>query len=147
MVRNNMSDFSKIYTRSKKKKRVDEPEDISDPIEAFGASSGPILRPRTSRASQPAVNEIVEQEEEEGHETSSDDNESGETYRMQFRHEKGPADDDDDDDDEEEDFGGRERGVEEEEEEEVLLEIRRPVNPSSHRIVNYLGMGKTEAAR
>jgi hypothetical protein len=43
-----MLDFSKIYTRSKRKKRVDEPEGISDPIEAFGASSGPILRPRTS---------------------------------------------------------------------------------------------------
>jgi hypothetical protein len=84
------------------------------------------------------VDEIVaEEEEEEGHETSSDDNESEENYRMQFRHGKGPA----------EDFGGRERGVEEEEEEEVMLEIRRPVNPSSHHIVNYLGMGKTEAAR
>jgi hypothetical protein len=92
------------------------------------------------------VDEIVEEEEEEGHETSSDDNESEENYRMQFRHGKGPADDDDDDD-EEEDFGGRERGVEEEEEEEVMLEIRRPVNPNSHQIVNYLRMGKTEAAR
>jgi hypothetical protein len=147
MVRNNMSDFSKTYTRSKKKERVDEPEGVSDPIEASGASSGPILRPRTSRASQPAVDEIVEEEEaeeeeeEEGHETSSDDNESEENYRMQFRHGKGPADDDDDDDDEEEDYGGRERGVEEEEEEEeVMLEIRRPVNPSSYHIVNYLGM-------
>jgi hypothetical protein len=130
--------FSKTYTRSKKKKRVDEREGVSDPIEASNASSGPILRPRTSRASQPAVDEIVaEEEEEEGHETSSDDNESEENYRMQFRHGKGPA----------EDFGGRERGVEEEEEEEVMLEIRRPVNPSSHHIVNYLGMGKTEAAR
>jgi hypothetical protein len=147
MVRNNMSDFSKTYTWSKKQKRVDEPEGVSGPIEASGASSGPILRPRTSRASQPAADEIVEEEEEEGHETSSDDNESEENYRMQFRHGKGPVDDDDDDDDEEEDFGGRERGVEEEEEEEVMLEIRRPVNPSSHRIVNYLGMGKTEAAR
>jgi hypothetical protein len=28
-----------------------------------------------------------------------------------------------------------------------MLEIRRPVNPSSYRIVNYPGMGKTEAAR
>jgi hypothetical protein len=28
-----------------------------------------------------------------------------------------------------------------------MLEIRRTVNPSSHRIVNYLGMSKTEAAR
>jgi hypothetical protein len=65
---------------------------------------------------------------------------------MQFRHGKGPADDDDGDDDEEEDYGGRERGVEEEEE-EVVLEIRRLVNPNSHRIVNYLGMGKIEAAR
>jgi hypothetical protein len=136
MVRNNMSDFSKTYTRSKKKKRVDEPEGVSDLIEASSASSEPILRPRTSRASQPAVDEIVEEEEkEEGHETSSDDNESEENYRMQFRHEKGPADDDDDDDDEEEDFGGMERGVEEKEEDEVMLEIRRPVNPSSHRIV------------
>jgi hypothetical protein len=144
MVRNNMSDFSKTYTRSKKQKRVDEPEGVSGPIETSSASSGPILRPRTSRASQPAVDEIVEEEEEEGHETSGDDNESEENYRMQFRHGKGPADDDDDDD-EEEDFGRRERGVEEEE--EVLLEIHRPVNPSSHRIVNYLGMGKTEAAR
>jgi hypothetical protein len=61
---------------------------------------------------------------------------------MHFRHGKGPADDDDNVDDEEEDFGGRERGVEEEEEEEVMLEIRRPINPSSHRIVNYLGIGK-----
>jgi hypothetical protein len=78
MVRNNMSDFSKTYTRPKKQKRVDEPEGVSGPIEASGASSGPILRPRTSRASQPAVDEIVEEEEEEGHETSSDDNESEE---------------------------------------------------------------------
>jgi hypothetical protein len=147
MVRNNMSDFSKTYTRSKKQKRVDEPEGVSGPIEASGASSGPILRPRTSRASQPAEDEIVEEEEEEGYEMSSDDNECEENYRMQFRHGKGPANDDDDDEDEEEDFGGRERGVEEEEEEEVMLEIRRPVNPSSHQIVNYLGMGKTEAAR
>jgi hypothetical protein len=162
MVRNNMLDFFKTYTRSKKQKRVDEPEGASGLIEASGASGGPILRPGTSRASQPAVDEIIEEEEEEGHETSSDDNESEENYRMQFMHGKGPADDDDDDD-EEEDFGGRERGVEEEEEEEeeedeeedeeeeeeeeVMLEIRRPVNPSSHRIVNYLGMGKTEAAR
>jgi hypothetical protein len=53
-----------------------------------------------------------------------------------------------DDDDEEEDYGGRKRDIKgEEEEEEVMLEIRRPVNPSSHGIVNYLGMGKTEAAR
>jgi hypothetical protein len=59
MVRNNMSDFLKTYTRSKKKKRVDEPEGISDPIEASGASSGPILRPMTSRASQPVVDKIV----------------------------------------------------------------------------------------
>jgi hypothetical protein len=137
----------KTYTRSKKKKRVDEPEGVSDPIEASGASSGPILRPRTSRASQPTMDEIIEEEEEEGHETSSDDNESEENYIMQFRHGKGPAYDDDDDDDEEEDYGGRERGVEEKKEEEVMLEIRRPVNPSSHRIVNYLGMGKTEAVR
>jgi hypothetical protein len=28
-----------------------------------------------------------------------------------------------------------------------MLEIRRLVNPTSHRIANYLGMGKTEAAR
>jgi hypothetical protein len=132
--------------RSKKKKRVDEPEGDSDPIEPSGASSGPILRPTTSRASQPVVDEIVE-EEEEGHETSSDDNENEENYIMQFRHGKGPANDDDDNDDEEEDYGGRERGVEGEEEEEVMLEIRRPVNPNSHRIVNYLGMDKTEAAR
>jgi hypothetical protein len=92
---------------------------------------------------------VDETEEEEGHEISSDDNESEENYKMQFRHGKGPADDDDDDDDdEEEDYGGRESGVEgEEKEEEVMHEIRRPVNPSSHRIVNYLGMGKTEAAR
>jgi hypothetical protein len=70
------------------------------------------------------------------------------SHQFQGCYKKGPADDDDDDDDEEEDFGGRERGVEEEqEEEEVMLDIRRPVNPSSHRIVNYLGMGKTEAAR
>jgi hypothetical protein len=65
-------------------------------------------------------------------------------------HGKGPADDDDDDDDddEEEDYGDRESGVEgEEEDEEVMLEIRRPVNLSSHRIVNYLGMGKTDASR
>jgi hypothetical protein len=27
-----------------------------------------------------------------------------------------------------------------------MLEIRRTVNPSSHRIVNYLGMGKTEVS-
>jgi hypothetical protein len=107
MVRNNMSDFSKTYTRSKKKKRVDETEGVSDPIEASGASSGPILSPRTSRAFQPAVDETVEEEEEEeeGHETSSDDNESEENYRMQFRYGKGPANDDDDDDDEEEDYG------------------------------------------
>jgi hypothetical protein len=142
MVRNNMSDFSKTYTRSKKQKRVDEPEGISNPIEPSGTSSGPILRPRTSRASQLAVDEIVEEEEEEeeeeeGHETPSADNESEENYRMQFRHGKGLADDDDDDDDDEEVFGGRERGVEEEE--EVLLEIHRPVNPSSHRIVRQLG--------
>jgi hypothetical protein len=64
------------------KKRVGEPEGVSDPIEASGASSGPILRPRTSRASQPAVDEIVQEEEEERHETSSDDNESEENYRM-----------------------------------------------------------------
>jgi hypothetical protein len=142
-----MSDFSRTYTRSKKKKRVDEPEGDPDPIEPSGASNGPILRPRMSRAPQPAVGETVE--EEEGHETSSDDNESEENYRMQFRHGKGPADDDDDDDDdEEEDYGGRERGAKEEEEEEhVMLEIRRPINSSSHRMVNYLGMGKTEAAR
>jgi hypothetical protein len=139
-----MPDFSRTYTRSKKKKRVDEPEGDPDPIEPSGTSSGPTLRPRMSREPQPTVDEIVE--EEEGHGTSSDDNESEENYMMQFRHGKGPADDDDDDDDdEEEDFGGRERGVEveEEEEEEVMLEIRRPVNISSHRIVNYLGMGKT----
>jgi hypothetical protein len=107
-----MSYFSKTYMRSKKKKRVDEPEGVSDPIEASGASSGPILRPKTSRASQPVVDKIVE-EDEQGHETSSDDNESEENYRMQFRHGKGPADDVDDDDDEEEDYGVRERGVEE----------------------------------
>jgi hypothetical protein len=124
-----MSDLPRTYTRSKKKKRVDEPEGVSDPFGASGASSRPTLRPRTSRASQPAVDEIVEEEEEEGHETSSDDNESDENYRMQFRHGKGLADDDDDEDDEEEDFGGGERGAEEEEEEEVMLEIRRPVNP------------------
>jgi hypothetical protein len=142
-----MSDFSRTYTRSKKKKRADEPEGDPDQIEPSSASSGPTLRPRMSRAPQPAVDEIVE--EEEGHETSSDDNESEENYKMQFKHGKGPADDDDDDDDdEEEDYGDREKGVEgEEEEEEVMLEIRRPVNPSSHHIVNYLGMGKTEATR
>jgi hypothetical protein len=44
MVRNNMSDFSKTYTRSKKQKRVDEPEGVSGPIGASGASSGRILR-------------------------------------------------------------------------------------------------------
>jgi hypothetical protein len=77
-----MSDFSKTYTRSKKQKRVDELEGISNTIEASGTSSGPILRPRTSRASQPVVDEIVEEEEEEGHETPSDDNESEENYRM-----------------------------------------------------------------
>jgi hypothetical protein len=86
MVRNNMSDLSKTYTWPKKKKRVDEPEGVSDPIEASGTSSGPILRPRASRASQPTVDEIVEEEEEEGHGTSSDDNGSEENYRMQFRH-------------------------------------------------------------
>jgi hypothetical protein len=60
MVRTNMSDFSKTYTLLKKQKRVDESEGVSGPIEASGASSGPILRPRTSRASQLAVDEIVE---------------------------------------------------------------------------------------
>jgi hypothetical protein len=110
-----MSDFSKTYTRSKKKKMVDEPEDAPDPVEPSGVSSGPILRPRMSRASQSVVDEIVE----EGHQTSSNDDEkSDDGYRMQFRHGKGPEDDDDDDDDEEEDYGGRERGVEEEEDEE-----------------------------
>jgi hypothetical protein len=53
-----------------------------------------------SRASQPTVDEIME--EEEGHETSSDHNESEENYRLQFRHGKEPADDDDDDDDDDE---------------------------------------------
>jgi hypothetical protein len=66
MVRNNMSDFSKTYTRSKKKKRVDEPEGVSDLIEVSGASSGPILRFWTSKASQPAVDEIVEEEKKRG---------------------------------------------------------------------------------
>jgi hypothetical protein len=56
-----MSDFSRTYTRSKKKKRVDEPKDEPVPIEPSGASSGPILRPRMSRASQPNVDEIVEE--------------------------------------------------------------------------------------
>jgi hypothetical protein len=101
-----MSDFSRTYTRSKKKKRVDESEGDPNMIELFGASSGPILRPRMYRASQPIVDEIVE----EGHETSSnDDEESDDDYRMQFSQGKGPANDDDD----EEDYGGRERGVEE----------------------------------
>jgi hypothetical protein len=89
---------------------------------------------------------------EEGHETSGeDDQESDDNYIMQFRNGKGPAhDDDNDDDDEEEDYGGRERGEEEEEaegQEQLLLQIRRPVNPDTHRMVNYLGMGKTKVAR
>jgi hypothetical protein len=74
-----MSDFSRTYTRSKKKKRVDESEGDPDPIEPSGASSSPILRPRMSRASQPIVDEIVEG----GHETSSnDDDESDDNYRI-----------------------------------------------------------------
>jgi hypothetical protein len=56
-----MSDFSRTYTRSKKKKRVDEPEGDSDPIEPSGTSSGPTLRPRMSRATKSnVVDEIVE---------------------------------------------------------------------------------------
>jgi hypothetical protein len=82
-----MSDFSRTYTSSKKKTRVDEPEGDPDRIEPSCASSGPTLRPRMSRASQPVVDEIVELEE--GHETSSDNNESEENYRMQFSHGKG----------------------------------------------------------
>jgi hypothetical protein len=39
-----------------------EAEGVSGPTEASGASSGPLLRPRTSRASQLAVDEIVEEE-------------------------------------------------------------------------------------
>jgi hypothetical protein len=93
-----MSDFSRTYTRSKKKKSVVELGGDLGPVEPSGASNGPILRPRMSRASQPTVDEIME-EEEEGHETSSDHNESEENYRLQFRHGKEPTDDDDDDDD------------------------------------------------
>jgi hypothetical protein len=45
-----MLDFLRTCTRSKKKKRVHEPEGDPDPIEPSGVSSGPILRPRMSRA-------------------------------------------------------------------------------------------------
>jgi hypothetical protein len=54
-----MPDFSRAYTRSKKKNRVDEPEGDPAPIESSGASSGPILRPRMSRASQSNVVDVV----------------------------------------------------------------------------------------
>jgi hypothetical protein len=41
------------------KKRVGEPEGVSDPIEASGASSGPILRPRTSRGYMERANNAI----------------------------------------------------------------------------------------
>jgi hypothetical protein len=86
VVRNHMSDFSRTYTRSKKKTRVDESEGDRDPIEQSGASSGPILRPRMTRASQPIVDKIVEERNEA---SSNDDEESDDDYMMQFRHGKG----------------------------------------------------------
>jgi hypothetical protein len=117
VVRNQMSNFSKTYSRTRKKKRVDETEVDPDPIQLTGATSGPSLKPRAPRR---VVGTSVGEIEEEGIETSSeDDQESDENYRMEFRKGKGPAaddDDDDDDEDEEEDYGGR--GREEEGEEE-----------------------------
>ena len=154
-----MSDPTKTYYRTRKKKKVDESQNVSDPSEPPAASSGPNVRPRVPKRI--AASPIVEFEEEVNNTTSEDDDDSNESYRIEIREGKGPATDDDDEDEDaddnddeidDEDIGGRERGEQSARgidggDEPMALEIRRPANPGSHKLVNYLGNVMTDVAR